>query len=356
MGAEDSTDKADKAATRSTTSKSKAIDHAKLNLSEIRKGMKGIVFSGTGKHPANDLKKFRSRLHVAFLLAAAPPEFSDLLDTSDDGENYDDQLSAYLYGLLHLHTSDLALATVEKHATDGRRAWLALVQEYMPSDALSRNALIANIYTFRLRHGVEPLGQLDDLHDLLDAYSDVVQSFRTLTDIEIQDAYVGALSRSAPEIYGTLVTQLNHDSFVGNAIDVNTIRSLASSAYKTYQAVHGRSPGTGEGRRKTFQPGDDDISLDEENARLLEKKTANVFKKNIARPPGSSGKSCFACKAAGGDYHYPSKCDTIRAALKMYNDQKHGSYEMRKANPVISARTKVVPDYPPSSDDEIDEI
>ena len=221
----------------------------------------------------------------------------------------------------------------------------------MPSDSLARSALVVTIFNYRMRSDREPLSQLDEIFDMID----ILRSVRAVTAEEVQDAFISALSRCTPPIYAALVNQLNQQTFKGEIVSIPTIRTSASSAFKAHTIANANS--TGGGRRRVIQE-DDDITPDEMAIRREElvrhaapAMTRSTDKKqhNDKKHDRSSTRTCFACKATGADYHFPSKCEVIQAALQQHD----GNVEKAQACAVVRpARTKVVQEYPPSSDEE----
>jgi hypothetical protein len=104
-----------------------------------------VKFTGQGKVPTQDLFNLQIAIEVALHSVEAPQDYFDILDLESQVEEFSSKVNRNTYLILHQVTESKAHELVNRFCKtfDGRQAWKALQNEFLPIDALS----LANLLT-----------------------------------------------------------------------------------------------------------------------------------------------------------------------------------------------------------------
>ena len=216
-------------------------DSDSFSLTRLFKYLKdGVKFTGQGKVPTQDLFNLQIAIEVALHSVEAPQDYFDILNLESQVEEFSSKVNRNTYLILHQVTESKAHELVNRFCKtfDGRQAWKALQNEFLPIDALSLANLLTLVHSYTIKPG-PPETQLDFLQRTIDTANKCCQlqaSCQPYPPEMYRVLFIAALSRGGPT-YTELVISLNRSTFNGEGpVSIQEIRSLAASSYNTQKA------------------------------------------------------------------------------------------------------------------------
>ena len=322
-------------------------------LMKLMKLQRDMKFTGEGTDTQAQLKLFKENFETNCIAVEPPEEFLELVTLAELDDEFIENRQYYnshLYTFLHSTTSRSANHTVRQFSLtkDGHRAWKALHAEYLPQDALSRTALQAKISQFVIDPHADPKSQLDELMRIIDTYERVRGV--PLQPVDIEDAIIGALSRSNTTIYDELIHSLNKETLMNLKISVSQVRNMAGSAYRTHKERNQlKTNFPKQPREKLLATIEDKLDENQHGSSGRQQRQEQQHRyRDKRQQSGGSGKQrsksnpCFICRQSGrGEQHHrASECPLLKhipkagshphkvATIKTENDEMREDTEL----------------------------